>query len=223
MLLGICGICLIGILSILLDNKKLNDRIDYTNEFINKYREFSNGLYQQNMNEELYQWLRLRSSKMQIMLGNFGIASMYKPPFSNIAYNDYQIVVNGLSEIRKEYVMVNSNLSYQNLNELIRIVDDCLVSFLGFLQDEHQDILTNLKNPIIWLREGIRSIVIFPVAFIYWSGLIKYNTYSRLSNNLVVRILTAIVALIGFISSIITISLGHEVLLQFLKIIKELL
>ncbi|MGF7058629.1 hypothetical protein [Brassicibacter mesophilus] len=217
-LLGIVGISAIGFIKLVFDYKKIINKINFTNEFINKYREFGNGLFQKRMDEEVYQWLRLKSSKMQSFMGSFGIASAYKPPFSNLLYKNYQILVNGLSEIRREYTMAQSMLSfdlaYSNLYEQVRLIDDCIISYLGALEDAEQDKIANLKNPTIWLREGIRFIVVFPLSFSYWSGLIKYHTYNRLSNNFFVKIVTTLVAFIGFIGSIVTIILGYEPLVE---------
>jgi len=212
-ILIISVISIVGFIKLIFDYKKISVKRDFTFEFTNKYREWGNELLQRRMNEELYEWLRIKSSKMQGMMGSYGVVDMFQRPFSGVAYTNYHIIYSGLSEIRREFFMANSmplSLSFENLHELIRMADDCLLSYMGALEDLDEKIKTYIRNPTIWFREGIRLIVILPISFIYWSGIIKYHTYSRLSNNFLIRIITLVVGIIGFVSSVITIILEYE-------------
>jgi hypothetical protein len=120
-ILIIVCICVIGVIKILFRYRNISINKDFTIDYINKYRELGNGLFKGQMNEEVYEWLSLKSSKMQNIMGSYGIASLFQPPFSKIAYKNYHIVYNGLSEIRKQFslsqpmVGFGGSLTYQNL------------------------------------------------------------------------------------------------------------
>ena len=167
----------------------------------------------------------MKSSKMQGIMGSYGIATMFHPPFSNTIYKNYQMIVNGLSEIRKEYASyysIGSGISYNSLYELIRMIDDCLITYKGALDDLEENMKSEIKNPAIWFREGIRSIIMLPISFIYWSGIINYRIYSKISNNLLIKIITLIVGIIGFISSVVTLVSGYDSLINIFDNIKGL-
>ena len=222
----IVGISIIGFIDLIFSYRSLMSKKNFSIEFVNKYREFCTGLFRKNLNEELYQWLRLKCSRMQTIMGSYGIASIYQPPFSNIIYRNHQIIVNGLSEIRKEYSMLDdlgSSLTYRNLEEMARMIDDCIILYIGSLEDVEKDLISEMKNPLIWFREGIRFIVLIPISFLHWSGLINYNTYNKLTNNLLVKTITMLITLIGLISSIIGIIQGYDYLVIIFNKIKELL
>lgn len=44
----------------------------------------------------------MNSSKMQTMMRSYGVAS-YKPPFANYMYKNYQLVINGIREIKDNF------------------------------------------------------------------------------------------------------------------------
>lgn len=218
-------ISVVGFIKLVFDYRSLVLKNDFTLEFINKYRDWGNELLQNNMKEEIYQWLKMKSSKMQLMMGFYGIASVFQPPYSNVVYKNYQIILNGLSEIRKEYTSCRSmgfGISYDNLHELIRMIDDCLISYMGALNDLEENMKSEIKNPTIWFREGIRFVVVLPISFIYWSGLINYRVYSKISNNLLIKIVTLMVGIIGFISSVVTLVSGYDSLINIYDNLKGL-
>ncbi|MCT4594205.1 MAG: hypothetical protein N4A57_08060 [Anaeromicrobium sp.] len=226
-ILIIVCICVIGIIKIILEHRRLSSKRDFSIEFTNKYREFCDELFEKNIDGELYQWLRMKSAKMQNMMGRYGVTSMFQPPFSTIMYQNYPIIYNGLSEIMKEYSLSRNLFSRSfsfddNLGQLIRMIDDSLVTYIGVLENSEENMNSKIKNPIVWLREGIRFLVVLPISFVYWSGLIKYHTYNRLSDNFFVKIIAMFITLIGLISSVITIILGYEPLIDIYIKIKDI-
>ncbi|MDO3653540.1 hypothetical protein [Bacillus subtilis] len=75
-------------------------------------------------------------------------------------------------------------------------------------------------NPIILLREGVQFFVTLPISLLYWTGLIRYSTQYKLSNNFFIKLINFLIILIGFVSAIVTIVLGweqfKELLIKFL-------
>ncbi|GAB6928875.1 hypothetical protein JCM10914A_28580 [Paenibacillus sp. JCM 10914] len=101
------------------------------------------------------------------------------------------------------------NLDRKILQETIRMIDDMLLTFIGAADNWVNEAQKELKNPLIWLREGVRFVVTSPVSLMYWSGLIRYRTYNTLSNNFLVKLLSFLIGVIGFVSSIVTIVTGY--------------
>jgi len=89
------------------------------------------------------------------------------------------------------------------------MIDDILLTYIGYLEKNSEELTKELKNPFVWFREGVRFIVTFPIYLMHWSGLIRYNTYSSISNNIFVKFISFIVGIIAFISSIVTIVTGY--------------
>ena len=108
----------------------------------------------ESFDDEKYQWLKLNSSKMQIMMGSYGVAT-YKPPGANFMYNNYQVIVNGITEIKDMYVrMVDGfglSLEKKMLRESIGMIDDILPQyfkfFFAFLAFSH-DFIFDIQSPL---------------------------------------------------------------------------
>lgn len=218
----IIAIFIFGIIKISLKFVNNQKKLNFTIDFINHFRKFGQGIMNDNYDSETYEWLKRHSYKMQTLTGAFGIAQAYKPAFANYQYTNYQIIINGISEIRSSYLRMDRGFGYlslelTNLRELIMLQDDVLLTYSGHLENASSNIKNELKNPLIWFREGIQFIITLPISLFYWSGLMKYGTYYKLNNNFIIRLISFIIGLIAFISSIITIITGYEPFLKFLQ------
>lgn len=215
-------VSVIGLVRLILGAKAFNEKRNFSIDFFNNYREFANGLMNQTFDGEKYQWLKLNSSKMQIIMGDYGIASTYKPAGANYMIRNYQMIVNGISEIKETYLRMDHGfgLSFEirMLRELIGAIDDVLLTYVGSLDSNRESRMRDIKNPFVWFREGVRFIVTFPIYLMHWSGLIQYTTYYSFSNNIIVKFITFIIGIIAFISSIVTIVTGYT---PFIKIIDD--
>lgn len=193
-------------------NNKSNQN-EFAIEFLNNYREFCDELFKNNFNEEKYQWLKLNSSKMQSSMGRYGTAASYKPSGANYFFQNYQIIVNSLPEIRNQYrrMIDGFGLSFEwrMLEETVRMIEEALLTYIGARSNTVEDAKKELRNPLIWLREGVRFIVTSPISLFYWSGLMQYSTYNTISNNFFVKLISFLIGLIGLISSIVTIVTGY--------------
>lgn len=216
------AISVIGLLRIFCKAKAQSEDKDFAIEYLNNYREFASGLINGTFDAEKYQWLKLKSSKMQIMMGSYGLAATYKPAGANYMFKNYQMIVNGITEVKDIYMrMINGlglSIEKEMLRELIGTIDDVILTYIGYLENNGERLLKELKNPFVWFREGVRFIVTFPIYLMQWSGLIRYTTYASISNNIFVRFVSFIVGIIAFVSSIVTIVTGYT---SFVAIIKN--
>lgn len=208
-------VCIFGFIKVFLSKRESENEKNYAISYLNKYREFTNDLIKDNYNSDAYVWLKLNSSKIQTQMGEYGVAQAYKPAFSDLIYHNYQVIVNGISHIRDLYsqggnIGLMSRLEANILYKEISVIDDMLLTYIG-AQDNHvNNKVKEMKNPIIWLREGVRIIVTLPISIMYWSGIIHYRTYNTIANNFFVKLISFLVASTGLVSSIITIVTGYE-------------
>lgn len=187
--------------------------LDEAYEYLNKFREYGNSLIKENEDYKAYEWLTMKGPKMQAKVGELGIAKGFIPPFSNIQYNTYQIIINTLPILRDEARdPMRSYNSLQNkiFHNYLSMIDDVLLRYIGSLENRLEDVRTQLKNPFIWLREGVQFFVQIPILLLYWSGLIQYTTYYRFSNNFIIKFINFLIILVGLVSSIITIVTGYN-------------
>ncbi|PYI49942.1 hypothetical protein DLM86_31460, partial [Paenibacillus flagellatus] len=102
------------------------------------------------------------------------------------------------------------------------IQDEVLLRYLGVLDKRYKHAVNNIKNPFIWLREGVQFFVQLPISVLYWSGLIRYATYNFLTRNFLVKLLNLLIIIIGLVSSVVTIVTGYNPFMDiFIKWLKE--
>ncbi|MEC0106894.1 hypothetical protein P4H27_08080 [Paenibacillus taichungensis] len=209
----VASVIFIGFIKSYMDYNSKSNQNEFAIEFLNNYREFCNELFKNNFDEEKYQWLKLNSSKMQSSMGRYGIAASYKPGGANYFSKNYQVIVNSLPEIRNQYRrMINGfglSFEWRMLEETVRMIEEVLLTYIGAQSNIVEDAKKELRNPLIWLREGVRFIVTSPISLFYWSGLMQYSTYNTISNNFFVKLISFLIGLIGLISSIVTIVTGY--------------
>jgi len=153
---------------------------------------------------------------MQTYLGYDGL-SAYKPPYANYIIKNYQIIVNILPEIRKEF---NSTFcDARSLQEYVAILNETIMRYLGILDNQLKSNLRKFHNPILWLKEGIVYILIFPFILLNWFGIISKSIVINLTDNFLFKLISNIISLLSLLATIITIVIGWT---SFFKTIKNL-
>lgn len=121
--------------------------------------------------------------------------------------NNYQIIINTIPKFREGQVE-----SFD-----VGSVDDCLLRYIGYLEEYQKDTLRDLKNPIIWFREGFREILSIPIFILSWFGIINNRTLYSIKDSLIYKVVSGLFALVTLISGIVTIVLGYEQTLRFIN------
>jgi len=189
--------------------KKINFSIEYRNKFI----EFSSKYFKTqdqwsetgDVDSDLYIWLTMNVSRIQNYTGSFGVMS-YKPAFQNYMINKYQIIINTIPKFREGQVAKVDAGS----------VDDCLLRYIGYLEENQKSIQRELRNPIIWFREGIRQILSVPVFFLNWFGIISSRTLNSVKDSLIFKVVSGLIAFVTLVSGVVTIIVGYEDTLKFI-------
>ncbi|MGO9613602.1 MAG: hypothetical protein ACLPX5_11270 [Dissulfurispiraceae bacterium] len=139
-------------------------------------------------------------------MGPHGIVANYRPPFQNYMIKNYPLVLNVLPELRK--ALEDALLPDRLAGEYANLLQEALIRYVGTLEDISEKQHREMKNPVIWLREGIRSIISFPILLLSWLGVISETKALTISSSFFLRLLSGFFALIGFVSAIVTIALG---------------
>lgn len=148
-------------------------------------------------------------TKIQNAVGNFGVMT-FKPAFANYMINNYQIIVNSLPKFR------DGSIDNYEVNS----VDDCLLRYIGNLEDYRTDAIKNLKNPIIWFREGFKELISLPLFIFYWFGIFSKRTLRFIMNSFIYKMIVGLFAFVAFVSGLVTIIVGYE---QSMEIIRKLI
>ena len=210
----IFSILVIGFSLIYKLNSRLEKKIKFVNEYRNKFVEFSNTYFQSydrysrsgKFDNESYIWLTKNVNKIQNYVGSFGLIT-YKPAFQNYIVNNYPVLLNTIPKFRDGQI--------ENFD--VHSVDDCLLRYIGHLEEYNFNTGKNLRNPIIWFREGVKEILSLPIFIFSWFGLISNSTVNSIKNSFIYKIITGLIALVTLLSGLVTIVIGYDQTIDFLK------
>ena len=213
-ILGILTVFIIGFVQVYNRNSRVVKKIDFAGEYRNKFIEFSNKYFKTydrwsragDFDGQLYVWLTTNVSKIQGNLGSFGIMD-YIAPFQTYRVSNYQIIINTLPKFRDGTVIdfdVNS-------------VDDCLLRYIGYLEEYSQDTQNNLRNPIVWFREGFREVLSIPIFILNWCGIISNRIVNSIKDSLIFKVISGLIALVTLVSGLVTIVVSYDQTLEFVN------
>lgn len=212
--MSILAVFVIGFVQVRSRHKRVVEKIDFAGEYRNKFVEFTNKYFQTydrysrsgNLDGELYVWLTMNVSKIQSNLGTFGVMN-YIAPFQTYSISNYQIVINTIPKFRDGSVKDFDTNS----------VDDCLLRYIGYLEEYSKNTLKNLKNPIVWFREGFREILSIPIFILNWFGIISNRTVNSIKDSLIYKVISGLIALVTLVSGVVTIIVGYDQTLEFVN------
>jgi len=203
---GLVVTLIIGFLRIRARRRTLVKDAEFAIEFQEKLAELLMGVKTRQVKDETYSWLVRNMDRMQGDLMHFGVANR-REPFQNYIINNYPYIINTVPQIiRGDAHQIDVQMCF-----------DAIVRYLGFLERLDEKIGTQFLNPFVWLREGVRFWITLPFKILEWIGLIDSRFANRAINSNLVGIISGIVTLFGLISSLITIVLGWEQFLNFIK------
>jgi hypothetical protein len=206
-IMGILLILVIGFVKTFKYDSRLIKSFEFTSVYRHKFIEFSNKYFQTlekfvragSIDNELYVWLTKNSNRMQSNVGNFGLME-YVAPFQQYKVSDYQIILNTIPKFR------NGRVEIFDANS----VDDCLLRYLGHLEEILKTSNKNLRNPIIWFRIGFQEIFSLPILILNWFGIFSRNSVDKIMGSAIYKIFSGIIGLVTFVSGIVTIVQGKE-------------
>lgn len=213
-ILGILTVFITGFVQIYNRHSIVLKKSYFAGEYRSKFIEFSNKYFETydrwsrtgDFDGQLYVWLTMNVNKIQSNLGRFGIMD-YIAPLQTFRVSNYQIVINTIPKFRDGTVKdfdVNS-------------VDDCLLRYIGYLEEYSQNTQQNLRNPIVWFREGFREILSVPIFILSWFGIISNRTVNLIKDSLIYKVISGLIALLTLASGLVTIVVGYDQTLEFVN------
>lgn len=204
--LGVISIFLIGYVILKRELNALRRDLGFLSMFYNKFIEFAE-LYSRRMtNPGLYQWLALNSAKSQKMCSRWFRGTLVAP-FGGYISRNHEFITNTIPRMK------NDTADDVEVN----MTEDILLKTIGVLQGGEKLSLADVKNPFKWFQYGVRFVIGFPIRLLKWFGIINSNTFYRLSSSKFFKVVSGFVALIAFISSVITILAGWDQSVEFIK------
>lgn len=171
------------------------------------------GSYVESRGKDHQAYLQMlhKSARVQREMGSYGIAK-YKPPGSHDYMENYQLIVNHLSELER---WKHSQDAFLAIAGSMR---DGLVLYLGVVDEPEQDLRRKKRNPFQLLREGIAWVLVLPLTVLAFLGLLGEDTVESVSQVGVVRLFAGTVSIVGLLSSLVTIITGWS---QFIEIVRK--
>lgn len=215
-ILTLASILSLGLLSLVRCKSRICNEIGFSEEFLNKLTVYveSNGY-----DYEAYGWLTRRSSKMQEILGSYGVYASYRPPYAGFLFHDYPVIINMLPELRKTLecnILSRGDLARQYAVSL----QETILRYIGVLEDRNNELFRCIRNPAAGFREGVRIIMALPLSILEWLGALSDKTVSEIISSRVFKLLAGFISLVSFVSAVIGIVLGWN---QFLSILTGLI
>ncbi|MGM8363469.1 hypothetical protein ACSV4D_16265 [Flavobacterium sp. ARAG 55.4] len=208
------GILITGFIKIRIRANRHIKKYNFANEFRNRFISLANAYgatYDRwdrkgNVDQEQYIWLTKNVNTMQSDLGYIGTLH-YVAAFQRYTINNYQILINTIPKFR------NGQVEDFDINSS----DDCLVRYIGFVEEVLDDDSKDLKNPVIWFKEGVHEIMSLPLFIFSWFGIISNKSVSKFMANAFYKFITGIIALVTLISGIVTIIQGKEATIEMIN------
>lgn len=214
-ILAILFICILGLVRVIIRINRIIDMRSFAQSYFGKLKEYiSSG----GRDSESYSWLTQKSTVMQRQLGRSGIMAAYRPPFANFQYQNYPILLNMLPDLRNS--LADSYALGRLADQYGATLQEVMIRHIGEVDEIETDQRKLLKNPFIWLREGIRALLSSPIYLLQWFGLISETATDRVVGNFIFRFISSFVVLVGFIGSVISIVVGWD---QFVGILRNVL
>jgi len=214
-------IIIIGFSTKMVDLSTIVKRLEFTSNYREKFVKFINKIVSENIfDQNLYHELTSDVKAMQYELGEDGVFAYMKDQLKGVAGKNYQLLINFLPETR-EMVNINNSILAERYNKSIHDCDDMFIRHLGTLENQRKNIRKGLFNPFSSFAEGTRTIILLPIILLSWFGFISNEKTYRAKENAIVKLLNAVVTILGFASTIITIVVGWndfwDIVFKFFK------
>lgn len=202
-------ITIIGYLYKIIKWKEIRSRIIFSKDYHLKYHDFIDEFLSKNsFNQQLYGELTLDVKKMQDELGQDGIYAHMIDPLKGYKANNYPLLINFLPEVMFYTNHFHNSVLMERLVQQANACNDMFIRHLGTLFDIESKMRKELPNPFSAFAEGIKTILLLPLLLLHWFGFVSNNTTEKARGNQIVKVINAIVALVGFVGSVITIIIG---------------
>lgn len=194
-------VIVVGFVGLFRRRNGIVERRNFVNEYLKNLDAFASKFYSSGkFDTEIYDWLVRKVVRVQNELGSYGVVSMYRPAYENFMYKNYQIFANTIPAIIRD----DPHISRHDVQTCLYV----LTTYLGWLDDLVQATEKELRNPLAWLREGAKIIVVLPFLLLAELGLIGSRFVAKVQSSFIIKLIAGLFALAAVCSSIVTIVIG---------------
>jgi hypothetical protein len=161
-----------------------------------------------------YVFLQKQSTHVQDLLGGNGFVTLMLPFHHDMPINHFPIITGGLDQLQQ---YIKDNALYRQTNQIAEQMISMLLRTSGIFERKSQQITKSLKNPIISFAIGLRLIITSPFYIFYWFGLFDRFKLQRIEESFIIKSFSFLITLIGLISSIMSILLGWDQIIAFIR------
>ena len=193
-----------------IEKKKRKKKLIFVNIFFNKLHEY---IESSGTDTNSYTYMTKNSNQMQNQLGHQGKMTV-QHPFNQGVTRNYTIILTGLPQIRSYF---SQSILRSQAIQLSQLVNDALLRNIGDCEKKIDEIIKKIYNPIILYKTGWEYIISVPFTILFWFGIFTKRILNSLIENILFKFITGIIALLGVISSILTIALGYNDFIKFIN------
>ena len=195
-------------------------RAKKTAEFRDKFIDLANHYMKHHeVNPELYQDCIREVDVIQAELGYDGIIAEFIDQLKNMKIKNMQVLVNVFPEMISMASQMDNYIIQVRMNQYFQHCIDSMEKHIGRLSRLDETERKQLWNPIACFGKGMRGVLSFPLDALYWLGLLNARSNRAIQENVIFKLMGKVVTVVGFISSIMSITLGWD---EFVKIILEM-
>jgi hypothetical protein len=176
-------------------------------EYSQTFDVFATALLRGSFDGDRYAWLTRNVNHTHRLLGIDAYFEEFKKPYMGEVIRNFAILPNVLAELRQGDKRIRQYL--------IMACDDAMLRGIGTIEQRGRELEAERRNPLIWLREGVRFVATLPIRLLLWSGLISESRFEKASGSVLGNILTLLVGLLSLLASIIQITQVWGPLISF--------
>jgi hypothetical protein len=154
-----------------------------------------------------------RVTRMQREIGSHGVAAVYRPPFANYIVRDFDMLTNFLPLYRQstqDWVLRNQAAQYADPRR------DALLRYSGSLNDWAVAARGDLRKPIAWFRQGVRTVIASPVSLLASLGVVSFRTASRITDSWLTRMTSGLIGIVTLVAAAVQIIVGWDYTIAFI-------
>jgi len=209
------ALLIIGRIHVSYKIKGIQEKIKSSDEFLARVKDYLNSL---GKDQKTYSWLVQMSHQFQLEMGFYGVIPSFFHQPSRTSIRNYQIIINGIPELRRMF----DNQDYPSDKAALRdfgiSLTESILRHRGELLSDLNVIEKSLKNPIVWLTQGISWVLMLLPSFFEQIGLLSEAKLNSLEKSTLLKYISGIVSLIELTGTIMTIIIGWD---AFVKVVEK--
>ena len=169
--------------------KGIQEKIKSSDEFLARVKDYLNSL---GKDQKTYSWLVQMSHQFQLEMGFYGVIPSFFHQPSRTSIRNYQIIINGIPELRRMF----DNQDYPSDKAALRdfgiSLTESILRHRGELLSDLNVIEKSLKNPIVWLTQGISWVLMLLPSFFEQIGLLSEAKLNILEKSSLLKYISGI-------------------------------